>query len=764
MPRILRLALVLAVAMLLAPTLADAGVGSALPVALALAGAALATALGRRWSAAAALALTVGGGGLAVGIAARAADARCRAAAVRTGELVLVLETAARPGSTVRARTPAGCVLAASVQVRAGRGDAGARVRVRGLVLPTERGVRVRDAAVVAIGGGDVRAAWRARVGRVVDRLFGRDAPLVRALVLAEAGAIDPAVRDRYADAGLVHALSVSGLHVSIVGGALTLLLRALRLAPAVATGASVAAVAAYVACIGAPAPAVRAATMLVADAASRLLQRPTSPWAVFAVGAAAPLHDPRAVWDLGYQLSVAGMAALVAGRSVARRLRAREGLPHRLRRGWGAAVLREVLVGALATCATAPLVAWHFGRVSLVGVVANVAAGPLLAALQPTLFLALLLAPLGAAGEIVAAAARPMVALLDLVARGAASVPGAALAVSPTLVGAVLSGAAAVALLAAAGARRPGRPLAAGAACVALAAWMPAVPSRARGGWAELHLLDVGQGDAVALRTPRGRWLLVDAGGGWRGGDAGARTVVPYVRRRGGDVALLVLSHPHADHVGGAASVLDRLAPPRTWDAAFALGSDTYRQVLEAAHRVGSRWQRVRPGDSLTVDGLTLRVLAPDSAWTASLADPNLASVVVAARYGRVRFLLTGDAEEAEERWLVERAARDATLAEWLRADVLKVAHHGSATSSSSAFLGAVRPRLALVSVGAGNGYGHPSPDVLARFASTGVEVLRTDRSGTVVVRTDGSQLEVEAAGERWRVSDASAGPAAPP
>jgi competence protein ComEC len=163
-------------------------------------------------------------------------------------------------------------------------------------------------------------------------------------------------------------------------------------------------------------------------------------------------------------------------------------------------------------------------------------------------------------------------------------------------------------------------------------------------------------------------------------------------------------------------------------------------------------------------VDGVTLRVLAPDSAWTAALADPNLASVVLAARYGRVRFLLTGDAEEAEERWLVERAARDAALAEWLRADVLKVAHHGSATSSSAAFLAAVRPRVALVSVGAGNDYGHPSPDVLARLVGAGAEVLRTDRAGAVVVRTDGSQLEVEAAGERWRVRDASASSAKAP
>ena len=155
-----------------------------------------------------------------------------------------------------------------------------------------------------------------------------------------------------------------------------------------------------------------------------------------------------------------------------------------------------------------------------------------------------------------------------------------------------------------------------------------------------------------------------------------------------------------------------------------------------------------MRPGTSHTIDGIAFDFLAPDSAWAAARDDPNDASTVVRLRVGVHRFLFMGDAESGEERWLLERLGPDA-----LQATVLKVGHHGSRTSTSEAFLEAVRPRLALVSVGANNSYGHPNPEVMQRLAAQGATVLRTDQLGTVILRTDGEQLEVEAAGHRWRV-----------
>jgi competence protein ComEC len=225
---------------------------------------------------------------------------------------------------------------------------------------------------------------------------------------------------------------------------------------------------------------------------------------------------------------------------------------------------------------------------------------------------------------------------------------------------------------------------------------------------------------------------------------------VLPYIRRRGGELETFVLSHPHTDHVGGAATVLNAMHPHSYWDAAFAGGSEAYIASLAAAKSNGIEWHRVHPGDSIMLDGVTVTFLAPDSAWTVGLSDPNLASTIALVRYGMVRFLLVGDAERAEEDWLLAQH-RD------LRAQVLKVGHHGSSTSSSDAFLQAVRPEIALISVGGGNKYGHPSIDVLHALSRVGAEVLRTDEVGTVVVRTDGIQIEIEAKGEKWELAQDS-------
>jgi competence protein ComEC len=266
-----------------------------------------------------------------------------------------------------------------------------------------------------------------------------------------------------------------------------------------------------------------------------------------------------------------------------------------------------------------------------------------------------------------------------------------------------------------------------------------------------ELHMLDVGQGDAILLKTDKGHWILFDAGPAWESGDAGRSTIVPYLLHRGAKLESFVLSHPHTDHVGGATSVFNSLHPKDYWDAAFAGGSDAYSSSLKTARADGIRWHRVHPGELVQYDGVTVRFLAPDSAWTVSLHDPNLASTIALITYGSIHFLLVGDAERPEEDWLLQHTDVD------LHADVLKVGHHGSATSSSDEFLAAVRPRVALVSVGLHNTYHHPSPDVIRALRLIGADVLRTDESGTIVARTDGHSLELEARGERWTVPEAA-------
>ena len=161
--------------------------------------------------------------------------------------------------------------------------------------------------------------------------------------------------------------------------------------------------------------------------------------------------------------------------------------------------------------------------------------------------------------------------------------------------------------------------------------------------------MIDVGQGDAIALRTPHGHWILVRRRRRVARRRRGTSTVIPYIGRRGGPLDMFVLSHPHTDHVGGAATVLRALHPATYVDAGF---PGARRRVSRVARRGARarrvRWVRAHPGDSVAIDGVSITFLAPDSAWTASLTDPNLASVVALVRVGDVRMLFMGDAERA--------------------------------------------------------------------------------------------------------------------
>ena len=717
---------------------------------------------------------------VALAAIAMAATAHARASASRMAQCRVGLHAVIARGDTIaavfddpvapRARsrgvasgrgTLAACRVPIMARFTEGRAAAGVWVSVAGHGFATNTGLRLDEASVTASASTrrDWRREARARTGAIIDRDFGRNAPLVRALLIADQDGIAPDVRDRFADAGLVHLLSISGLHVAIIAGALLTLAGALRLSRTLAFLAAMTVIMVYVAALGAPPPAVRSAVMLGVVGIAERLQRPTHPWTALALGAVLPALEPAVVLDLGWQLSVSGMAALVAARALWRRVRLlhRRDVTPRVRpalawlqrlEGWKSTAAREVVTGTVATLVTAPLIAWTFGRISVIAPFSNLLAGPLVTFVQPALFLALLASPWPSLARLIADATAPPLAMLDAVAHGAAHIPGATLRVAPTALGALATGAASAAFVRATASRHWTRGLLVASGALTVAIW---APMRLTGsGRLELHLLDVGQGDAIALRTPRGRWMLVDAGRRWDGGDAGRRTVVPYVRTYGGPIAAFIMSHAHDDHVGGAASVVAALAPADWWESAVVTRSAAYGGALTAVRDTHGRWHRGHPGDRWMLDGVEVRVLAPDSAWTAAQHDANETSVVLRIAYGQVAFLLTGDAEAAEEQWMLQHTDPDL-----LRADILKLGHHGSRTSSTGPFVDAVAPRLGLVSVGAGNRYGHPSPQTLETFAARGVPLLRTDQEGTVVVETDGRVIAVRTGGERWMLPE---------
>jgi competence protein ComEC len=483
-----------------------AGLAGALgTAALGAAGAGVAAAAKRSRTFAAIAALLVAGG--AVGRAAERSDHGCAMTIAGRSEWLITPTLELAPGESGDAIVRAGrCATRAWVTVVAGHAAPGVTVRARGVPRLGPRGLALGNVRLAAsVAGPGILARWRDRATRTVDAAFGVDAPLAKALLVADTRSLTPAMRDEFAAAGLVHMLSISGLHVGLIALAVTIALGAIGLPATRAGWGSVVLTACYVAVIGAPAPAVRAVAMLGAAAASRALQRPTSAWAALAIGAAAPLADPHLVADIGYQLSVAGMVALIAAGAVDKRwLRWRVA-------GWRHALLVAMLTSVIACLVTGPLVAWRFGRASLIAPFANLAASPLMAIAQPILFLALVLGWWPAGARFVAGAAHPALAAFEWVARTSAAVPGAQIDVAATDVTLGIAAVASLLLVVACVSEDAWRPLIGALACVVALALLPAVPRPL--GQLELHMIDVGQGDALALRTPRGRWIIVDAG-----------------------------------------------------------------------------------------------------------------------------------------------------------------------------------------------------------------------------------------------------------
>jgi competence protein ComEC len=576
----------------------------------------------------------------------------------------------------------------------------------------------------------------RIATGRRLDRLYGTQGPLARALVVADQHDLDKDLRERFADAGIIHMVSVSGLHISIIGSALLGLLLACGISAPRASFAGIICIVAYVIFIGAPPPAVRSAVMFSSGGVCLWLQRPTSVWAIWAVSCGVSLVDPWIVLDLGWQLSAAGMAGLIASGILIERVGV----------AWkpaSRAVISGVTATAIASLVTTPIIAWTFERVSIAACLTNLAAAPLFNVAQPLLFLSVIASLVWPLGQFIADAARSALLAVDLVARVGAALPFAVVRAEADVVTALALVVVAVCAVACCITVNRKAVISCGLAAVSCVAWWPAV--RPGNGQLEIHVIDVGQGDAIAVRSPKGRWLLIDAGRAWPGGDAGQRVVWPYLRRRGGDVVHLAMSHPHLDHIGGVESLLKRTHVDTLWDSGFPATSTAYASLLRESRSAGTVWRHALAGDSLAFDGVTIRVLFPTAEWLAAQHDANNASLVLQLVYGGTQALLTGDAEQEAERALVSRYGAG------LQSDVLKLGHHGSSTSSTVELLDAVAPTIAVMSVGVLNDYGHPSPVVLQRLIDRGVNVLRTDDDGTIVLSSDGRSFTLSSGSNRW-------------
>lgn len=569
--------------------------------------------------------------------------------------------------------------------------------------------------------------ALRAGLRRACAALPAEPGGLLPGLVDGDTSGLDPGVAADFRTTGMTHLVAVSGANVAIVLSAVLLLARWCRAGPALAALLCALALVGFV-ILARPSPSVlRAAVMGGLGLVALALGRPRA--AVPALAAtviALLLVDPALAGDAGFTLSAFACAGLLLVAPPIRDALRRWGIP--------AGLAEALAIPAAAEVACAPVIAGLSATVSLVAVPANLLAEP---AVPPATILgvvaAVVSAPWPAGAAFLAWLGSWPARWLVAVAHTGASAPDAVLAWPGGAGGALLL----AALLGVAwwAGRRPWVRIVVGVCAVAAA--LGAVPVQvAAPGWPPAGALavvcDVGQGDAIAVPVGSGGAVVVDTG-------PDPRAVDRCLRDLGVEtVPLLLVSHFHIDHTGGVSGVFHtrRVGAVVTTELPEpAYGHELISSAAAAAHIPVSV---VGPGWSWTAGAVHLTVLGPVHRLSGTNSDPNNNSLVARVEVDGIRILLAGDAQVEEQADLLAALGPDQ-----LRADVLKVAHHGSAYQDP-AFLAAVHPRLALVSVGAGNPYGHPNLPMLAALRVDGARVLRTDLDGDLAAVVDGHGLEV--------------------
>jgi competence protein ComEC len=586
--------------------------------------------------------------------------------------------------------------------------------------LPVLVGIALLVALALARSG-EIRA--RASAG-LAQGMPSREAELARGFVLGEDEEVDERTQEDFRRAGLSHLLAVSGENVTLLAMLAMPLLGALGIPLRERLLWVLALIAVYVPVAGAGPSIQRAGVMGALGVLATLGGRRGSRLYALALAAVVTLAiDPGVAADVGWQLSFAAvLGILLLAAPLRRAIVARLG-PGR----WRRALAEGIAVTIAATLATAPLIAFHFEALSTTTLAANVLAMP---AVAPAMWLGMLSAALSQLPGLPLAPLNALNALclayIAQVASWCARPSWAELPVhlsSGGLVGAYLGlGGLALLWIRFALARRLVAALAVLPLLLVLPGGGSAAPRPVSG--LRVDVLDVGQGDAILLQPAGAPAVLVDGGppgDGLEGKleDAGVTSL-----------AAAVITHDQSDHAAGIEELLGRFPVSRLIFARLD------RRVVAAAAAVGAEPQRVAAGQELRSGRLRLQVLWPPPELLREAdagEDPNQLALVLEARWGRFKMLLTADAEA------------EAVPLDPGPIDVLKVAHHGSEDAGLAGLLNRTHPKLAVISVGENNPYGHPAPETISTFSRRGIPIFRTDRDGDVVIDVSKGSMRVD-------------------
>ncbi|MDZ7375370.1 MAG: DNA internalization-related competence protein ComEC/Rec2 [candidate division KSB1 bacterium] len=598
-------------------------------------------------------------------------------------------------------------------------------------ILPSEQSISI--ASVVSFS--------KAKFYKTLHELYpGQAGALIKALLLGERGEIDPELNQAFSRCGVIHALAISGLHVGFVATIFFVLFSLLRFNHAGKIIAMLISLFCYNLIIGFEPPIVRASVMLGIFLIGRLLQRNCD--ALNAISMAAIiilLIHPMDLFQASFQLSFAATLAIVF---LYRRLKnifdKIPGFTKLMNYRGGNYLGSLFLVSFAAQLGTLPITVYYFGRFSIIGTLLNLIVIPMvgiiialgLASSMIGLF-SLSIARLYATANMLFL--DKLIQLVDAVGKWKFSAVEVG-AISIVIVAASYGFLWIILNLDREVYRKALVYVSLGG--LLFLVWQPILKDKK---WLEVIYFDVGQGDAALICFPSGKKLLIDGGPAQEEFDSGESIIVPYLKRhRINRLDAVVVSHADNDHIGGVASVLQAISVNQVFDNGLLNASaicSTYQEIIK---KQGREHQVARAGQVLPgFENCVISFLHPTERWVRCWRDDiNNCSVVAKITYGQKSFIFPGDIGHDAEAWLIHYGPL-------LKADVLKIAHHGSRTSSSAAWLRMVQPEYAVISVGKNNKFKFPAPSILRRLDQFGIKTVRTDVNGAVVFRTDGMSLE---------------------
>ncbi len=571
--------------------------------------------------------------------------------------------------------------------------------------------------AIEAVDGGlwtkflrlvaEIRQHYRAAMEQVMS---AQDAAAIFAMLFGGYAGLNPDLVEDFATTGIIHILSVSGSHMSMLSFAVAALCRGLRFPRGVTFAVGIFVIGTYALLSGLLPQVMRSASMGALVFFAKTLDAEAEGARLLTLTALAMLfNQPLLIFDVSFQLSFTSTAGLMYLSEDLRRTM------ERLPKFFAEAATMTIA----AQVASLPVVVWYFNRISLSAVLANAFVMPLLEIVIVGGLLGGIIAVVPIVGKIFFACLAMTFGLGAELNRVFARLPLSSVQV-PTL------GFAAgffyyVALIL----RRP--------IILPLIILLPLLSGLRSSGGLEVSFVDVGQGDCAVVVTPHGKCMIFDTGGvRERMFDVGGRVVVPYLKHENiRAVDKIFLTHVHEDHAGGAGSVIKNF--PVGEVVTGNEGRAEYAAVFGIAQEHLPNMRAGHAGEVIDVDGVRVEIL-----FAPTVGSGNEISNVYRIRYGDVTFLITGDLVTDMESQILAAGVD-------VQSTVLKVGHHGSATSSSEKFLRAVKPSCAVICVGYGNTFGHPRAEVLERLENLPTKIFRTDRDGLIKFRTDGKTLRVE-------------------